>query len=161
MIMRCDSPGISEGVSVYMDLKNGSNQGGLTLEAKGSMQLPSDIQVVGEAFQQDGQWVVFVSMPNHRMVRPLNGDEMMATAGYRCVLEPAEGEPEYSYVQRNMQSDHIALYPDGLLSVAQSQLVAACVGCRHYHGQSYGGTLLVCAMHPDGPESDQCPDWSN
>lgn len=36
----------------------------------------------------------------------------------------------------------------------------ACVGCRHYHGQTYNGTVLVCAMHPYGivDGSDQCPD---
>lgn len=35
-----------------------------------------------------------------------------------------------------------------------------CVGCRHYHGQSYSGNLLVCAMHPYGigEGSDTCPD---
>lgn len=35
----------------------------------------------------------------------------------------------------------------------------ACRGCRNYHGQVYGGNLLVCAMHPTGVESDSCPDW--
>jgi hypothetical protein len=39
--------------------------------------------------------------------------------------------------------------------------------CRHYHGQVYGGNLLVCAMHPYGPgeDVDTCPDldsiWDN
>lgn len=35
-----------------------------------------------------------------------------------------------------------------------------CIGCRHYHGQSYGGNLLVCAMHPYGivDGADSCPD---
>jgi hypothetical protein len=35
-----------------------------------------------------------------------------------------------------------------------------CVGCRHYHGQDYGGNMLVCAMHPYGvPEGENtCPD---
>jgi uncharacterized protein CbrC (UPF0167 family) len=35
-----------------------------------------------------------------------------------------------------------------------------CVGCRHYHGQTYSGNLLICAMHPYGivDGSDQCPD---
>lgn len=37
----------------------------------------------------------------------------------------------------------------------------ACVGCRHYHGQSYGGTMLVCGMHPYGWEGEQCPDWES
>lgn len=35
----------------------------------------------------------------------------------------------------------------------------ACVGCQHYHGQSYNGTMFVCAMHPYGWEEEQCPDW--
>jgi gas vesicle protein len=35
-----------------------------------------------------------------------------------------------------------------------------CVGCRHYHGHSYNGVMLVCAMHPYGivDGSDVCPD---
>lgn len=36
---------------------------------------------------------------------------------------------------------------------------AACQGCRHYHGQIYGGNRLVCAMHPHGVADDRCPDW--
>ncbi|RCJ25710.1 hypothetical protein A6S26_15335 [Nostoc sp. ATCC 43529] len=35
----------------------------------------------------------------------------------------------------------------------------ACIGCIHYHGQVYGGNLLVCAMHPHGYEDESCPDW--
>jgi hypothetical protein len=40
------------------------------------------------------------------------------------------------------------------------QRPAACRGCQHYHGRSYGGQLLVCAMHPYGTEADQCDDWN-
>ncbi|ABG50880.1 conserved hypothetical protein [Trichodesmium erythraeum IMS101] len=35
----------------------------------------------------------------------------------------------------------------------------ACRGCIHYHGQFYGGNLLVCAMHPYGVEDKSCLDW--
>lgn len=35
----------------------------------------------------------------------------------------------------------------------------ACIGCRHYHGQAYGGNLLVCGMHPYGWDDEKCPDW--
>ena len=35
----------------------------------------------------------------------------------------------------------------------------ACLGCHHYHGQVYGGNLLVCAMHPYGWDDKNCPDW--
>lgn len=36
-----------------------------------------------------------------------------------------------------------------------------CVGCRHYHGQSYGGQMLVCGMHPYGWDGEKCPDWQS
>lgn len=35
----------------------------------------------------------------------------------------------------------------------------ACMGCSNYHGQVYGGNLLVCAMHPHGWDDASCPDW--
>ncbi|MBD2213163.1 hypothetical protein H6G64_09110 [Calothrix sp. FACHB-156] len=35
----------------------------------------------------------------------------------------------------------------------------ACIGCTNYHGQVYGGNLLVCAMHPHGWDDNNCPDW--
>lgn len=37
----------------------------------------------------------------------------------------------------------------------------ACRGCSNYHGQVYGGNLLVCAMHPTGVESESCVDWES
>ena len=38
----------------------------------------------------------------------------------------------------------------------------ACVGCRNFCGQTYGGNTLVCAMHPFGPEEERhCPDWDS
>ncbi len=37
----------------------------------------------------------------------------------------------------------------------------ACIGCRHYHGQSYSGNLLICGMHPYGWETQHCPDWES
>jgi hypothetical protein len=36
-----------------------------------------------------------------------------------------------------------------------------CVGCCNYHGEAYGGNVLVCAMHPYGVEEDSCPDWES
>jgi ABC-type transporter Mla subunit MlaD len=38
----------------------------------------------------------------------------------------------------------------------------ACVGCRNFYGQAYGGNTLVCAMHPFGPEEEHhCDDWES
>lgn len=36
-----------------------------------------------------------------------------------------------------------------------------CMGCRNYFGQAHGGNMLVCAMHPFGPESDHCSDYES
>lgn len=36
-----------------------------------------------------------------------------------------------------------------------------CVGCRHYHGQSYNNVMLVCGMHPSGWDGEKCPDWES
>lgn len=38
---------------------------------------------------------------------------------------------------------------------------ATCVGCRNYHGQAYGGNLLICGMHPYGWQEEKCPDWES
>ncbi|NEN92422.1 MAG: hypothetical protein F6K48_27405 [Okeania sp. SIO3H1] len=37
----------------------------------------------------------------------------------------------------------------------------ACRGCSNYHGQVYGGNLLVCGMHPYGVDGESCPDWES
>ena len=34
----------------------------------------------------------------------------------------------------------------------------ACRGCKHYYGLGHGRDLLICAMHPYGPEADLCED---
>jgi hypothetical protein len=34
-----------------------------------------------------------------------------------------------------------------------------CRGCRYFHGIPYNGVTLNCAIHPDGYEGNQCPDW--
>jgi hypothetical protein len=36
-----------------------------------------------------------------------------------------------------------------------------CVGCSNYHGEAYGGNVLVCAIHPYGVEGNSCPDWTS
>ncbi len=36
-----------------------------------------------------------------------------------------------------------------------------CEACRYYYGGSPGGNLLVCAVHPQGPEATVCRDWES
>lgn len=35
-----------------------------------------------------------------------------------------------------------------------------CTGCRNYHGQTYNGVMLICAMHPHGVDEgvETCAD---
>jgi mannitol-specific phosphotransferase system IIBC component len=41
----------------------------------------------------------------------------------------------------------------------ENQTPKVCQGCSHYHGRTYGGERLICAMHPYGVEQDYCHDW--
>ncbi|MEO1399688.1 MAG: hypothetical protein AAFV72_00350 [Cyanobacteria bacterium J06635_1] len=34
-----------------------------------------------------------------------------------------------------------------------------CDTCRNHYGQTHGGNILVCAIHPYGPEGQSCKDW--
>lgn len=38
-----------------------------------------------------------------------------------------------------------------------------CIGCRNYHGETYGDNpdMLVCGIHPFGYDADSCPDWQS
>lgn len=36
-----------------------------------------------------------------------------------------------------------------------------CVGCKNYHGGTYGESELVCGMHPYGPDGESCEDWES
>jgi hypothetical protein len=35
----------------------------------------------------------------------------------------------------------------------------ACQGCSYYHEPAYRGDTLTCAVHPEGVQSESCPDW--
>ncbi|MBW4595495.1 MAG: hypothetical protein KME46_21970 [Brasilonema angustatum HA4187-MV1] len=40
-----------------------------------------------------------------------------------------------------------------------SSVPTACQGCKNYHGRYYGGTVLICGIHPYGWNGDNCPDY--
>ncbi|WP_017314198.1 hypothetical protein [Mastigocladopsis repens] len=41
----------------------------------------------------------------------------------------------------------------------ESNQYSACVVCKHFHGEEYGGNFLVCGMHPYGWQDGNCPDY--
>ena len=71
----------------------------------------------------------------------------------------------YQRWHRSQRTRQILRSQIGFAEITPSR-PAACVGCRHYHGQAYGlqrdhRETLICAMHPYGwEESPQCPDWA-
>lgn len=57
--------------------------------------------------------------------------------------------------------DELSYYPRGDTGNPVENSHPACVGCRNYQGQVYGGNMFVCAMHPYGWDSENCPDWES
>jgi hypothetical protein len=53
----------------------------------------------------------------------------------------------------------LQIFNDARSQVAKILKANACKKCQHYHGKEYGGNLLVCAMHPHGPEKERCEDF--
>lgn len=47
-------------------------------------------------------------------------------------------------------------YPDNNYSVP-----ATCDGCSNYHGGFYGKHQLICAIHPNGYDGEDCPDYTS
>ncbi|HEY9642392.1 MAG TPA: hypothetical protein V6C57_18035 [Coleofasciculaceae cyanobacterium] len=66
---------------------------------------------------------------------------------------------------RKSRAAHADLYLDLLRqmsrqpSPARPQRPPVCQGCCFYHGQTYSGSRLICAIHPSGVEGDYCLDW--
>jgi hypothetical protein len=63
------------------------------------------------------------------------------------------------------RSPQVDLYVDMLRQMNHEQRLLfedqtpeVCRGCAHYHGRSYGGERLVCAMHPYGVDQGECGD---
>lgn len=60
---------------------------------------------------------------------------------------------------------HVDLYVGRLREMNRDQRLLledstpeVCRGCCHYHGHSYGGERLICAMHPYGVDQEECSD---
>lgn len=50
---------------------------------------------------------------------------------------------------------------DRLLYSKGLSIPTACRGCNYFHGEQYRGVTLICAIHPYGVESENCPDHSS
>ena len=64
------------------------------------------------------------------------------------------------YIEFNSELEE-PYYPAGETGNPVENEHSACVGCSNYHGQVYGGNMFVCAMHPYGWDSENCPDWES
>lgn len=108
-----------------------------------------------EVEEELGEWVGEMAEITVEIAETL--DELLfgdLEAYFNEWLEPIEDSPlesrgEESYYHPFGDLEQFSINPEH----------QACVGCRHYHGQVYGGNLLVCGMHPYGPEDASCRDW--
>ncbi|MGK7877814.1 MAG: hypothetical protein AB4426_32275 [Xenococcaceae cyanobacterium] len=86
----------------------------------------------------------------------------IATEINQCLqdlFEPIiESDPEFEDLAFEDVAEEIEFYLNPKVE-ATLEDHRACIGCRHYHGQVYGGNLLVCGMHPYGWDDENCPDW--
>jgi hypothetical protein len=48
---------------------------------------------------------------------------------------------------------------DWILRQRLREIPSSCRGCRNFHGASYGGVMLVCAIHPKRVEGNTCADY--
>ncbi|AKG20475.1 hypothetical protein [Calothrix sp. 336/3] len=84
----------------------------------------------------------------------------IATEVDQYLQELAEPILDFYWELEDIVSDDFDVDPAFPYSVdATPEKNPACVGCHHYHGQAYGGNLLVCGMHPHGWQDEHCPDW--
>ncbi|HEY9652776.1 MAG TPA: hypothetical protein V6C95_19120 [Coleofasciculaceae cyanobacterium] len=89
-------------------------------------------------------------------------DEVQNTIGVeidQCLQDMFEPIAEiYAELEELVgETEHTFTYP---VEPAPERL-PACQGCSNYHGQVYGGNLFICAMHPYGWDSENCPDWES
>ena len=77
----------------------------------------------------------------------------------QCLQELAEPLMEIYWELEEIVADVDTDFPYQVEATTAKN--AACIGCNNYHGQVYGGNLLVCAMHPHGWDDKNCPDWEN
>jgi hypothetical protein len=73
--------------------------------------------------------------------------------------EEPESEGDRATLAPPTLNQYDALYDQLNPKVPPVDRHAACVGCRHYHGRVYNGTLLICGMYPFGWTEGACPDW--
>jgi hypothetical protein len=102
-----------------------------------------------------------ISPPNSFYERTLPGRTLVEE--YEARNRRYEEEYEAEFVD-------VVFYPSGVVtqveisrprSYEEESRPVACANCENYHGKTYGGTELVCAMHPYGPDDNQCVDWSS
>ena len=44
------------------------------------------------------------------------------------------------------------------IGFGEPEVPETCKGCQFFHGKSYNGQLMVCAVYPEGWSDGECPD---
>ncbi len=81
--------------------------------------------------------------------------------GIRRAIHSGGGIIETVQIDYQIRRPTAAPAPDRRLEARNSwldRIPKPCLGCRYYHGESYNGNSLICAVHPSGPEAENCRD---
>ena len=83
-------------------------------------------------------------------------------AGLFCI---GTGMAIAKYIYEPMEVEELLL-EENQHSAGEFEVIAhipnVCVGCNNFHGRTYNGVRLVCAIYPYGwSDRGQCPDWEH
>ncbi len=94
--------------------------------------------------QQTQQFSLEIQLPNHT---PLSN--------IRLATQDAGGIIGFVQTQRTF-----SLFSDSDNHFSHAiERPKTCIGCHYYYGQNDGGFVLNCAVHPQGPEGENCQDY--
>lgn len=117
------------------------------------------IGVCGEMCAIDANWRVSsieLSMGEGELTLTALVNELQMFDGTEWSVrtnEPTHGFPDHSGVIR------YGFTSDPNSPPKRIDCPATCQGCRNWHGQSYRGVALFCAVHPEGPKGETCGDY--
>ena len=92
---------------------------------------------------------------NHRLSLDLQLPPYTRLESIREAVRLAGGIIGTVQTQRDFSLFSGPEYPIHQVALERPQ---TCIGCRYYYGRNDGGYLLHCAVHPTGPEEEDCRD---
>ncbi|MBW4496791.1 MAG: hypothetical protein KME26_27700 [Oscillatoria princeps RMCB-10] len=157
---------IPTGLITPASLSVGATTGTELIHLSGSCMSVSRVAVaISQAIEQIGGTLVHSTAETDGLNRRLSIELVLPALSrleaIRSAIHSAGGIIERLQIEygiRRPASEPAAANPPQPLNTWYEFRPKPCTGCRYYHGQYYAGNLLVCAIHPYGPDGDSCHD---